>query len=59
MKLLRQAEELNIKESETRCNEDTCLEMMKDCSIVSQEVKYLRKHKDVLDKVIGARSLLR
>ena len=54
LKLMRQAEELNIKESEMRCNEDACIEMMKDCSIVSQEVKYLRKHKDVLDKEIGA-----
>ena len=54
LKLMRQAEELNIKETETRCNEDACIEMMKDCSIVSHEVKYLRKHKEVLDKEIGA-----
>ena len=54
MKLLRQEEELNTKESETRCNEDACIEMMKDCNIVSEEMKYLRKHKEVLDREIGA-----
>ena len=54
MKLLRQEEEVKTKELETRCNEDACIEMMKDCSIVSQEVKYMRKHKEVLDKEIGA-----
>ena len=38
MKLLRREEELNTKEWETRCNEDACIEMMKDCSIVSEEM---------------------